>query len=111
MSHQMPKLIGKLAEIRIIQSKRGVMTIDRHAAATNVIQCYSQRSGGSFKMVLGSTDEIESGIRTQLRHDLSYNKFLEDYLEFRFNVNEIVNGMAWESFSIGNGIWHPVVPE
>lgn len=118
MSHQMPKLIGKLAEIRIIQSKRGVMTIDLHAVAERVIECYKNRSGGSFNMVLGTKKEIEEGIRRQLQHDLAYHKFLEGYLEFlegylefRFNVNEIENGMACESFSIGTMTWYPVVPE
>ena len=111
MSSQMPKSIGKLAEVRITPSKRGLMTVDLHAAATRVIDCYKNRSGGSFKLVLGSNAEIEKGIRTQLRHDLAYHKFLEEYLEFRFNVNEIENGMAGESFSISSMAWCPGVSE
>ncbi len=111
MSNQMPKSIGKLAEVRITPSKRGLMTVDLHAAALRVIDCYKNRSGRPFKLVLGPNAEIEKGIRTQLRHDLAYHKFLEEYLEFRFNVNEIENGMAGESFSISSMTWCPVVSE
>ena len=111
MSKQMPELIGKLAEVRIAADRRKYMTLELHAVAERVIECYKNRSGGSFKMVLGTEKEIEDGIRRQLQHDLAYHKFLEGYLEFRFNVNKIENGMAWESFSIGTMTWFPVVPE
>ena len=109
--NKMPEYIGKLAEVRIIKNKQGLMTVDLFGKAQQVIECYRGRSGGSFKMVLGSEKEIENGIRHQIKRDVAYHKFLEEYLEFRFNVNKIENGMAWESFSMSTGTWYPVYQE